>query len=198
MNFFDFQHNPASVQVEELEFAVVTARQRDRNVDPAIDEVLRVIHDKMGMHFVFASEVVVGAAPDPGRELSEAAQWYLFDAGFCRESVMPHWIRPGAPMPTGCFTVPVVLASGRVVGVIYAPRFATDAGREQQLLRQVELSSQLIARRIDERSRPVAAPRANGETATITPFVEAQPQPQAVPAAAAQFDDIPRAWALAA
>lgn len=194
MNFFDFQHNPASVQVEELEFAVVTARQRDRQVDPAIGEVLRVIHDKMGMHFVFASEVVVGAEPDASRELSDAAQWYLFDAAFCRDTVMPHWIVAGAPMPTGCFTVPVVLADGRVVGVIYAPRFAADAGREQQLLRQVELSSQLIARRIDERSRPVPAPRATGETATVTSLVDVQPAFAAAP----QFDDVPRAWALAA
>lgn len=196
MNFFDFQHNPASVQVEELEFAVVTARRPDRHIDATIGEVLRVIHDKMGMHFVFASEVVMGAAPEPSRELSEAAQWYLFDSSFCRDEVMPHWIQADAPLPTGCLTVPVVLASGSVVGVIYAPRFAADAGREQQLLRQVELSSQLIARRIDERNRPVAAPRATGETATITPFVEAQPQP--APAAAPQFDDIPRTWALAA
>ncbi|MDQ7956237.1 MAG: hypothetical protein REJ24_00595 [Rhodocyclaceae bacterium] len=196
MNFFDFQHNPASVQVEELEFAVVTARRPDRHIDTTIGEVLRVIHDKMGMHFVFASEVVVGAAPEPGRELSEGAQWYLFDSAFCRDVVMPHWIEADAPLPTGCFTVPVVLASGRVVGVIYAPRFAADAGREQQLLRQVELSSQLIARRIDERSRPVAAPRITGETATITPLVEAQPQPAA--ASVPQFDAIPRAWALAA
>lgn len=196
MDFFDFQHNPASVQVEELEFAVVTARRPDRHIDAAIGEVLRVIHDKMGMHFVFASEVVVDAPPEPGRELSEAAQWYLFDAAFCRDVVMPHWIQADAPLPTGCFTVPVVLGSGRVVGVIYAPRFAADAGREQELLRQVELSSQLIARRIDERSRPAAVPRATGETATVTPLVDARPQP--VPAVAAEFDDIPRAWALAA
>lgn len=196
MNFFDYQHNPASVQVEELEFAVVTARQRDRQVDPAIDEVLRVIHDKMGMHFVFASEVVVGATPDPARELSDAAQWYLFDPAFARDVVMAHWVQPEAPMPTGCFTVPVVLAGGSVVGVIYAPRYATDAGREQQLLRQVELSSQLIARRIDERNRPVAAPRATGETATVTSLAGTQPQP--VPMAAPHFGTIPGAWALAA
>ncbi len=196
MNFFDFEHNPASVQVDELDFAVVTARQRDRHVDAAISDVLRVIHDKMGMHFVFAAEVLVGAEPEPSRELSDAAQWYLFGSAFCRDMVMPHWMLPDAPVPTGCFTVPVVLADGRVVGVIYAPRFAADAGREQQLLRQVELSSQLIARRIDERNRPVATPRATGESATVTPIVEAQPQPE--PAFAPQFEAIPRTWALAA
>ncbi|MDI3381395.1 hypothetical protein ACFPPF_04755 [Xenophilus aerolatus] len=196
MNFFDFEHNPASLQVDELDFAVVTARQRDRHVDPAIADVLRVIHDKMGMHFVFASEVVVGAEPDPARELSDAAQWYLFGSAFCRDMVMPHWMLPDTPVPTGCFTVPVVLADGGVVGAVYAPRFAADAGREQHLLRQVELSSQLIARRIDERTRPAAVPPASGVTATITPFVEAQPQPAA--AFAPQFQDAPRTWALAA
>jgi hypothetical protein len=196
VNFFDFEHNPASVQVEELDFAVVTARQRDRHVDPAVADVLRVIHDKMGMNFVFASEVLVGAEPDASRELSDAAQWYLFGSAFARDLVMPHWITPDAPVPTGCFTVPVVLADGRVVGVIYAPRFAADAGREQHLLRQVELSSQLIARRIDERNRPVAEPRTSGATATVTPFVEARPEP--VQAFVPQFQDAPRTWALAA
>ncbi len=57
----------------------------------------------------------------------------------------------------GSVSAPRWCASGSVVGVIYAPRFAADAGREQQLLRQVELSSQLIARRIDERLDEMAA-----------------------------------------
>ena len=194
MNFFDFQHNPATVQVEELEFAVVTAQQRDRQVDSAITDVLRVIHDKMGMHFVFACEVVAGEQSDPGRELSEGGQWYLLDAAFCRDVVMPNWIAPDRPTPSGCFTVPVVLAGGRVVGVVYAPRHAADAGREQQLLRQVELSSQLIARRIDERCRPAPLGRGRGEMATVTPLAGTQAPATGAPAA----DDAPQSWALAA
>lgn len=187
VNLFDFQHTPEGMQVDELEFAVAAARACDRHIDPVVGETLRLIHEKMGMSLVFACEVVPGAAPDPTRELSDAGQWYLFDNAFCRGLAADHWMEPGQPAPQGCFTVPVVLASGRVVGVLYAPRYAGDAAQQQQLLRQAELSAQLIARRIDERRRPEPA-AAGGQPAKVMPL----PQP------AASRIEPPQAWALAA
>lgn len=185
------------MQVEQLEFAVVGAGRKDPQIDAAITEVLTIVRDKMGLHFVFATEVRPDAPADPGRELSEGAQWYLLDSAFCRDLVMPHWTVPAmtdAPAPSGCFTVPVVLADGRVIGVLYAPRHAGDAAAESQRLRQAELSSQLIARRIDERCRAAAPVRATGPGATVSPLL-----PAATAARTATDPHAPSSgWALAA
>ena len=186
MNLFDYQHEPEGMQVDELEFAVATAHACDRSIDPVVGETLRLIHEKMDMSLVFACEVAPGARPDPTRELSDAGQWYLFDSAFCRSLAVQHWLEPGRPVPQGCFSVPVVLASGRVVGALYAPRYAGDAAQQQPPLRQAELSAQLLARRIDERCRPQAAPTA-GHSAKVMPL--------SPPAASIQP---PQAWALAA
>ncbi|WP_399682471.1 hypothetical protein [Xenophilus sp.] len=185
MNPFDYEQTADGMQVDELEFAVATGRSCDSLVDPVVGETLRLILQKMDIALAYACEAVSGQRPDATRELSEAGQWYLFDNAFARSLAAEHWIEPGRPASQGCFTVPVVLASGRVVGALYAPRYAGDAVQAQQLLRQVELSAQLIARRIDE--RPRAAPPADAPSATVMPLPQA---PSRV--------DPPQAWALAA
>jgi|GEM_PF-1747505 len=169
IQLFDPSFN--QIDVQEFEFAVATAEASDGQVDGAVREVLALLRDKLAIDVVFVGEVGFAAGNAAADQMSDAGQWVLFDNDFCQRTIEAQFAalaagRPGrspaaARGAAGWLTVPVVLASGRVYGVLYAPRLPGDAAREQQVLRHVEMSAQLMARRIDEgRARPAFVPSA--------------------------------------
>jgi GAF domain-containing protein len=165
---FDFDYLPDALEVQVSELVVATADHCDPMIDDAVSKVLKILREQHGTHAAFASEFIDGrrvqrtlAGPVGGCFLDDRDSDPL-DFAFCRQIV------PGAASAARYISVPVVLADGRLYGMLYGACPGHSEEVRQRDLKHLEMTAQLAARLIDaRRMRPPGA-------AAVRPIAEPQ------------------------
>lgn len=164
-------YNPDDLDVRVAELLVATVDGADDGVAPQVQEVLRLLREKLGMDVVFVSEFVDGLrrfrmvdrAPDaPPLEPGQADP---LEESWCQRVVdgrVPEYVHDAAPLvaagqapdtgvPIGThISAPIRSADGRAWGTLCCFAQQVRGEPRPEDLRRLKYSAQMLAAKLDE------------------------------------------------
>jgi GAF domain-containing protein len=170
-----FGPNDLSVKVSEL--LIATADSSDELVDGAVGEVLALLRERMSMDVVFVSEFVDGrrvfryveqpknapvipiGASDPLEETwcQRVVDGRLPEVTLDARRRVALGELPKPPFEIGThLSTPILLSDGQVYGTLCCFSFGEALVSQQRDLKNLRSVAQLVARKIETRSRPQA------------------------------------------
>lgn len=175
-------YRPDEFDTQVADMLVATPNGADPLVSPVVQEVLRMLRDKLGMDVVFVSQFSEGrrtlrlvdtrARPGPVR----AGDSDPLEQSWCQRVVdgrLPQFIAdaqpfvadgsapdPGFPIGTHIST-PVSLRGGAVFGTLCCFSFTQVAAANEEDLRRLQYTARLLAAKLDASDvcRALSAPR---------------------------------------
>lgn len=167
-----------ALQVRVAELLVATADEADCLIDQSIQQVLRLLRERMHMDVVFVSQFTGGervfrhVEQAPGSALIAVGQADPLEASWCQRVVdgrLPELILDTAPLlasgklpgvhpfPIGThLSTPILLDNGQVYGTLCCFSFGVSETITQQDLKRLRFTAQLMAQKIERTQQEVA------------------------------------------
>ncbi len=175
--YYEEGFDPEDLSVKVSELLVATADSSDELVDGAVTEVLALLRERMAMDVVFVSEFVDGRRVF--RQIAQPAERLVIPVGasdpleetWCQRVVdgrLPQHVPDARPaiargeLPKPPFEIgthlstPILLSDGQVYGTLCCFSFGVVETAQQRDLKNLRSVAQLVARKIETRTRPRA------------------------------------------
>ncbi len=163
-------YDPEDLQVQIAELLVATADHADDAIDPPVQQVLRLLREKLAMDVVFVSEFTHGQRVirrlEQGPQLLHVGASDALEASWCHHIVdgrLPRYIAdgeklkaegraPATPIRIGThLSVPIVLRNGEVYGTLCCFSQYVNGKVNADDLKTLAHTAQLTAERLQGR-----------------------------------------------